>query len=202
MNIEGLDYNTQREKLILPEYGREIQCMVDYAVSLPDKADRQRCAKTIVEIMKRMVPQERGNTGSEQKMWDHLALMSDFKLDIDWPFDVSDARRMQTKPEPMPYPMKEIPVRHYGSMLFEVFDKLKTMPEGKQRDELVRMTANQMKRNLAQWSHGSADNEKVISDIAQFTDGKVQLDPDRFRFERIDTREFEPRTYNKRKKRQ
>ena len=121
MNIEGLDYNTQREKLILPEYGREIQCMVDYAVGLPEKDERTRCAKAIVEIMKRMVPRDRGNADYEQKMWDHLALMSDFKLDIDWPFDISDARRMKTKPEPMPYPMKEIPVRHYGRMVFDIF---------------------------------------------------------------------------------
>ncbi|MDY6249116.1 MAG: DUF4290 domain-containing protein, partial [Prevotella sp.] len=78
MNIEGLDYNTQREKLILPEYGREIQCMVDYAVGLPEKDERTRCAKAIVEIMKRMVPRDRGNADYEQKMWDHLALMSDF----------------------------------------------------------------------------------------------------------------------------
>lgn len=201
MNIEGLDYNTQREKLILPEYGREIQCMVDYAVGLPEKAERQRCAKAIIDIMKRMVPRDRGNADYEQKLWDHLALMSDFKLDIDWPFDINDARRMKTKPEPMPYPMKDIPVRHYGSMIFDIFEKLKTMEPGPERDEIVRRTANQMKRNLAQWSHGSIDNEKVANDIAHFTDGKVELPADYLKNERSVAKTFEPRPTFKRKKR-
>lgn len=198
MNIEGLDYNTQREKLILPEYGREIQCMVDYAVGLPEKDERTRCAKAIVEIMKRMVPRDRGNADYEQKMWDHLALMSDFKLDIDWPFDISDARRMKKKPEPMPYPMTEIPVRHYGRMVFDIFEQLKTMEEGPERDEIVRRTANQMKRNLAQWSHGSADNEIVANDIARFTDGKVQLDADSIKVDKTAVaKNFEPRAFKR-----
>ena len=83
MNIEGLDYNTQREKLVLPEYGREIQQMVDYAVGLKDRAERQRCAETIVAIMDRMFPENKGTEDHERKLWDHLALMSAFKLDID-----------------------------------------------------------------------------------------------------------------------
>ena len=94
MNINGLDYNTQRERLILPEYGREIQNMVDYCVALPTKEERQRCAATIVATMDRMVPQNRNNANYKQKLWDHLALMSDFKLDIDWPYDISEARSM------------------------------------------------------------------------------------------------------------
>lgn len=201
MKIEGLDYNTQREKLILPEYGREIQRMVDYAVQLPQKRDRQRCAETIVAIMDRMFPQNRQNADYKHKLWDHLALMSDFKLDIDWPFDVQQAHTIATKPEPMPYPMQQIPVRHYGHMLFEVFEKLKTMPDGKERDELIRMTANQMKRNLMQWSHGSSDDEKVASDLARFTDGSVQLDLGKFRFNKVDPKDFqEPRNGKKKKK--
>ncbi len=184
MNIEGLDYNTQREHLVLPEYGREIQSMVDYAVNIPDRTERQRCAETIIDIMRRMVPQNGDNENFKQKLWDHLALMSGFRLDIDYPYDVTDAIKIATKPEPIPYPMKDIPVRHYGSMMFDIFEKLKDMPDGPERDELIRITANQMKRNLAQWGHGSVDNEKVADDLARYTDGKVQLDLDTFRFER------------------
>jgi hypothetical protein len=180
MNIEGLDYNTKRERLILPEYGREIQNMVNYAVALPNKADRQRCAETIIAIMERMFPQTRENMDYKQKFWDHLILMSDFKLDIDYPFDMEQARKIATKPEPMPYPMKKIPVRHYGNLMFEVFQKIKDMEPGKQRDELIRQAANQMKYDLAQWSHGSNDDEKVADDLARFTDGKAQLDLNTF----------------------
>ena len=144
MEIEGLDYNTQREKLLLPEYGREVQSMVDYAMTLTDRAERQRCANSIVAIMKR------------------------------------------------------IPVRHYGNMMFEVFDKLKTMEKGREYDELVRLAANQMKRDLVLWGHGSTDDEKVASDLAGFTDGRVQLDLSTFRFDRVEVKEQERRRGKKR----
>ena len=190
MNIEGLDYNTQRERLIMPEYGREIQKMVDFAVELPTKEERQQCAETIIGVMQRMFPQNGTPENHNHKLWDHLALMSDFKLDIDYPCDVSQALKITDKPEPMLYPMKDIPVRHYGYMMFEVFEKLKSMPESPERDELARITANQMKRCLYQWSHGSADDEKVISDLARFTDGVIQLDPETFVFEKMNERDF------------
>lgn len=177
MNIKGLDYNTQREQLVLPEYGREIQSMVDYAVKLPNRHDRQRAAETIVTIMDRMNPAGRDSQDHKQKLWDHLALMSDFKLDIDYPYDVQQAHEIKQKPQPLAYPMKRIPVKHYGDLVFQLFKKLKDMPAGKQRDDLARMTANQMKRDLTMWSHGSNDNEKVVDDLARFTDGKIQLDP-------------------------
>lgn len=185
MNIEGLDYNTQRNKLLLPEYGRELQNMVDYCTSLTDREERQRCAETIIAIMNRMFPQNREAGDLKQKLWDNLAIMSDFKLDIDWPVDISEAKVISKRPAPMDYPMERIPVKHYGKMIFGLFEKLKTMEPGAERDELIALTANQMKRNLYQWSHGSADNEKVASDLANYTDGKVQLDLDRFTFEKI-----------------
>lgn len=190
MNIEGLDYNTQRERLLLPEYGREVQKMVDHAIALPTKEERQRCAEAIVDIMDRMYPQNRESADHQQKLWDHLALMSNFQLDIDYPYDVTQALKIASKPEPLHYPNEQIPVRHYGRMLFEVFDQLKTMPAGPERDELVRITANQMKRSLYQWSHGSIDDEKVASDLARFTDGNIQLDLDTFRFEKMSERDF------------
>ena len=197
MNIEGLDYNTQRERLVLPEYGREIQNMVNYCLTLTDRQERQTCAESIVDIMERMIPQNHTDEDYKQKLWDHLAIMSNFQLDIDYPYDVSQAARIATKPEPMEYPEDRNPVRHYGKMLFEIFEQLKTMEPGEERDELIRITANQMKRNLVQWSHGSCDDEKVADDLARYTDGKVQLDLDHFTFDKITERE---NVSNKKKK--
>lgn len=191
MNIQGLDYNTQREKLIMPEYGREVQWMVQYAISLPDKRDRQSCARAIINTMERMHPQVKASANYKQKLWDQLALISEFKLDIDWPYDISKAKKILGRPEPMKYPMQHIPVRHYGKLVFELFEQLKTMEPGPRRDRLMAFTANQMKRDLMQWSHGSSDNEKVASDLARFTDGKIQLDLDTFRFAKIELREPE-----------
>ena len=199
MEIDGLDYNTQREQIVLPEYGREIQQMVDYAVSIPDREERLRCAKTIVAIMDRMLPESKNAEGHERKLWDQLAIMSHFKLDIDYPFDVSQAHQMQAKPAPMKYPMSRIRVRHYGKLVMEACDKLKTMEPGRERNELVRLVANQMKRDLTQWSHGSNDNEKVASDLAQFTDGAIQLDLSTFVFNKV-VRENDRPTPKKKKR--
>lgn len=185
MNIQGLDYNTQRELLQMPEYGREIQKMIELAVTLPTKEERLRCARTIVKLMETKVPQLRENADYEQTLWDHLYIMSHKQLDIDWPFDVSGAERLQEKPQPMKLPQQEIRLRHYGKMVEELMEKLKTMPEGVERDELVRLTANQMKRDLAQWGHGSMDDERVASDLARFTNGKIQLDLSEFSFDEV-----------------
>ncbi|MBQ7511647.1 MAG: DUF4290 domain-containing protein [Prevotella sp.] len=188
MNINGLDYNTQREKLVMPEYGREIQKMVELAVSLPTKEERMRCARNIIQQMESKNPQVRDSADYEQTLWDHLYLMSHKQLDIDWPYDVSEAEKILSKPEPMAHPEKssQAHLRHYGRLITEVFEKLKTMPAGEERDELVRLTANQMKRDLATWGHGSMEDEKVADDLARYTDGKIQIDLSTFHFERID----------------
>ena len=185
MNIQGLDYNTQRETLLMPEYGREIQRMIDHAITLPDKAERLRCAKTIVKLMGTKVPQIRDNNDFEQTLWDHLYLMSHKQLDIDWPFDISEAEKFHNKPQPMQLPQGDIRLRHYGRLVGELLNKLKEIPAGADRDELIRLTANQMKRDLVQWGHGSIDDEKVADDMARLTDGAVQLDLSHFTFERV-----------------
>ena len=159
--------------------------MVDHAVSLPTREERLRCAKTIVRLMETKVPQIRENASYQQTLWDHLYLMSGKQLDIDWPYDVSEAERILTKPSPMPQPATSIRLRHYGRLVEELLERLKTMPEGPERDELTRLTANQMKRDLILWGHGSIDDEKVADDLARFTDGKVQLDLSSFSFERF-----------------
>ena len=182
MNISGLDYNTQREALQLPEYGREIQKMIEVAIALPTKEERLRCAKTIVKLMETKVPQIRSNADYKQTLWDHLYLMSRRQLDIDWPYDVSEAEKIHTKPQPMALPQAEIRLRHYGRLVAEMIEKLKEMPEGQERDELAQLTANQMKRDLVLWGHGSMDDERVASDLARLTDGIIQLDLDAFSF--------------------
>jgi len=185
MDIKGLDYNTQRSKLIMSEYGREIQRMVEYACELPTKEERLKCAKTIIRQMETKNPQLRDNDDYEQTLWDHLYLMSHRELDIDWPFDVSEADKILAKPEPMKLPNGKIRLRHYGHLVEELFEQLKTMPEGEERDALVKKTANQMKRDLVTWGHGSADDERVASDLARYTDGKIQLDLNNFTFEKV-----------------
>ena len=200
MEIRGLDYNTQRELLQMPEYGREIQRMIDHAVTLPTKEERLLCAKTIVKLMETKVPQIRENSGYEQTLWDHLYIMSHKQLDIDWPYDISGAEKFHDKPQPMKLPQSNVRLRHYGKLVSELLEKLKDMPEGGERDELIRLTANQMKRDLVQWGHGSIDDEKVADDMARMTDGAVQLDLNNFVFERINISEPQQKRSSGKKK--
>ena len=199
MNIKGLDYNTHREQLLMPEYGREIQKMVDYAVSLPTKEERQKCASTIIQLMETKAPQLIDSSDYEQTLWDHLYLMSHKQLDIDWPFDVSEAEKILSKPQPMKLPKDNIRLRHYGKLVEELFEKLKSMPAGEERDALVHYTANQMKRDLATWGHGSAEDERVANDLARFTDGVIQIDLNAFKFEKVSV-SAEDAKKNKKKK--
>lgn len=182
----------------MPAYGRGVQSMVDYAVRLEGKEERQKCAEYIIDVMDKMFPQNRENADYRHKLWDHLAIMSGFKLDIDYPCDVSGARNMHAKPQSMGYPMTHIPVRHYGKLLAGVFEKLRTMPAGPERDELARITANQMKRDLRQWGHGADDDEKVAADMAQFTGGAIQIDLSTFMFERVPEKECADKKRRKR----
>ena len=194
MDIKGLDYNTKREKLMMPEYGREIQKMIDLAVSLPTKEERQKCANTIIQLMETKVPQLADSSDYEQTLWDHLYLMSHKQLDIDWPFDVSEAEKILSKPQPMQLPKDELKLRHYGKLVSELFEKLKSMPEGEERDTLIFYTANQMKRDLATWGHGSIEDERVANDLARYTDGVIQLDLNTFKFEKVSVAEEPKKT--------
>ncbi len=198
MNIKGLDYNTHREKLLMPEYGREIQKMVDYAIGLPSKEERQNCANEIVRMMETKVPELRSNANFEQMLWDHLFLMSHKQLDIDWPFDVSEAEKINNKPNAVPLPQESIRLRHYGKLIEELFEKLKEMPAGEERDVLTCYTANQMKRNLLTWGHGSMSDEKVADDLARFTDGIIQLDLSKVKLDKAAAAE-EPKPKKKKK---
>ena len=198
MNIKGLDYNTYRDKLLMTEYGREIQKMVDYAVSLTDKSERQNCAQEIVRMMETKVPELHDNADFEQTLWDHLYLMSHKQLDIDWPFDVTAAEKLQEKPKAIPLPQEGMRLRHYGKLLEQLFEKLKTMPEGEERDALAFYTANQMKRDLMTWGHGSMSDEKVVDDLARFTDGIIQLDLSTTKLDKVTAIE-EPKAKKKKK---
>lgn len=186
MTIQGLDYNTQRSQLIMLEYGREIQLMVEHAITLPTKEERQRCANTIIEAMKCLKPKQTKTPDYMQTLWNHLAILSGGRLDIDFPVKLTIAGHEDERPDNVPYPTGQIPVRHYGRALFTMFEKLKTMEPGVERDRLVAITANQMRCCLMVYGQGSYDAERIANDLNRYTDGAVTIDPKRFRFESVD----------------
>lgn len=200
MKIEGLDYNTQRSRMRMPEYGREVQTMVEHAMALPTKEERQQCAQTIIKTMKLLAPATNKDSDRIQTLWNHLAIISEGKLDIDYPVDITGLDDEANRPERVPYPDGKIPVRHYGKAMFQAFEKLKTMEPGRERDMLMGMVANQMKRCLMLYGLGNANNEKVADDLARYTDGVIQLDLQKFRFETVDVRAIQAQLETPKKK--
>ena len=182
-----MQYNTQKEKLQMPEYGRGVQDMIAHAASLPDKADRQRCAESIFGIMANMQPQLREQPDYKHRIWDHIAYISGYQLDIDYPCEITRLGDDAEKPKPVPYPMKEIRQRQYGHLIEESLKQLAEMPEGEERDEMLALVANQMKQSLFNWNRDAMDDEKVASDIAHYTQGRVILDLSTFRFAPVQT---------------
>ncbi len=199
MDITGLDYNTEREKMRLKAYGRDVQQMVDHAVSLPTKEERQQCAESIIETMKRVVQSQHSYKERMPMLWYHLALMSDFKLDIDYPVEFEREDKMLTAPDKIEYSKQNVPVRHYGKLLFQIFDRLKEMPDNEERQALAIEAAEQMYRSLAAWGFGSVDKERVVSDLAKYTGGKIQLMPQDVKVSAVEGTEDRAKAKKKRK---
>lgn len=170
-----MKYNTEEKKLPLPEYGRSVQNMVDHALTIEDKEERQKCANTIIAIMGNMNPQLRDTPEFKHKLWDHLAIMSDFKLDIDYPYEIINKNNLLHKPEAMPYPQNHITFRHYGHNLEEMIKKAAAMPANDERKELINLIANQMKKDYYAWTKDNADEAKIIKDLFMMSNGKIDL---------------------------
>ncbi|MBR4515832.1 MAG: DUF4290 domain-containing protein [Bacteroidaceae bacterium] len=180
-----MQYNTQREQLVMPEYGRAVQMMVDMAVRLESKSERQRCANTIVKIMSGIQPSQTSKEDQEHRLWNHLARISHYQLDIDYPVRIVPQEDVQAHPEPLPYPMKAIKRRHYGYLVQQALDYAKTIDDGERRRFVTESIANQMKQDLFVWNRDSMDDELVAQDIARLSEGMLQLDLDDFSFDPV-----------------
>lgn len=197
-----VDYNTERTQLKMQEYGRGIQTMIEIAMNLPTKAERQHCAQTIIEAMLQLHPELKSQPRGEKKVWDHLAIMSNFELDIDYPYDISEAKASLEKPSPVPYPEVKRITRHYGALVKTLIDKIVGMPEGRERQNLLKTVANTMKKDLVQWGNISISNAeaRVANDLANFSDGIIQLDPN-FKFDYVQIDKPQQDRMKKKKKR-
>lgn len=168
-----MKYNTQQQKLPMPEYGRGIQNMVDHALTIEDREERQRCANTIVKIMGNMFPLMRELPDFKRKLWDHLAIMSDFKLDIDYPYEVVKPETLLTSPERIPYSLGRIRYRHYGYVLEQLIKKAAEYPEGEEKKQLLHLIAVLMRKNYITWNKDSVELQKIISDLQEYSQGKI-----------------------------
>lgn len=177
----------------LPEYGRSVQNMIDYAVTIKDRSERQRCANTIITIMGNMFTHLRDVPDFKHKLWDHLAIMSDFKLDIDYPYEIVRKESLSSKPERLTYNLNRIHFRHYGRNLEAIIRKAADMSEGDERDALINLLANNMKKNYYAWNKDNTDEDKIIEDLRLLSDGKIDL-------KRGDIKFFDQRNNNNNRK--
>ena len=159
----------------LPEYGRSVQNMVDHALTIEDREERQRCANTIVNIMGGMFPHLRDVPDFKHKLWDHLAIMSDFKLDIDYPFEIVKREELEMKPGKIAYPDRAIRYRHYGRFLESMIKKLSEMEEGEEKQALLQLLAVQMKKNLNNWNKEGIEDQKIVDDLREYSNGAIDL---------------------------
>ncbi|MDR0680836.1 MAG: DUF4290 domain-containing protein [Dysgonamonadaceae bacterium] len=173
-----MKYNTQEKHLVLPEYGRNIQNMVDYCVSIPDREERTKCADTIINIMGNMFPHLRDVNDFKHILWDHLAIMSNFALDIDYPYEVVKKEDMYIRPDKLPYTQDRIIYKHYGKNLENMIRKATEYEEGEHKNHLISLLANHMKKSFLTWNKEVVDNQKIFMDLEFLSKGHFVLDED------------------------
>lgn len=168
-------YNTQLRQLSLPEYGRNIQRMIDHCMTIEDRQQRNACAYNIHRTMLTLFPPQTEPESYSRKLWDHIALMSDYKLDIDWPAGMAEGQPEACPPDKLPYPEKSGLWRQYGNAVRMTIEHIVAMPEGDERDTLTMLLACQMKKLTATETGESADDEKVFQDLYYMSGGRIAV---------------------------
>jgi len=173
--IEEIEYNTERPHLIIPEYGRHIQKMVDQAVAKETKEERNKYAKSIIAVMGNLNPHLRDVADFQHKLWDQLFIISDFKLDADSPFDKPSREELAAPPEPLAYPQNYPKYRFYGNNIKRMIDVAISWEEGDKKDGLVHTIANHMKKCFLNWNKDTVEDDVIYNHLFELSEGKLNL---------------------------
>lgn len=163
------------------EYGRHIQKLVEHCLTIEEREERTKCAMAIAELMTQLFPELNNETDRNRKVWDHINLMADFKLDIDFPCDVLTANELRPVPQKIPYSKKNDRFRVYGSNLVKMVREISNMEGGVEKDNLIFLVANQMKKLLVNVNADSATDRRVFNDIREMTGGAIDIDADNYK---------------------
>lgn len=175
---DHLEYNSERNQLVIPEYGRHIQKMVEHCLEEKDKAKRTDMAHAIVEVMANINPNHRDANDFQQKLWDQLFIISDFRLDVDAPYDIPDKEELFRKPEPLPYPQNHPKYRFYGNNISRMIDEAIKVEDGKLKEGLVYTIANHMKKCFLNWNRDSVKDTVIFKHLEELSNGKLTLKTD------------------------
>ena len=159
----------------MPEYGRNIQQMIEHMTSLEDKEERNKMAKAIVKVMVQVNPKTRELDNYEHKLWDHMHIISDYKLDVDSPFPKPDSTAVAEKPKKIKYPVKDIKYLHYGRTVQDLIKKCIETEEGEAKEAFVLSLANLMKRDYLAWNENTVNDELIIKHLDDLSGGKLKL---------------------------
>ena len=196
---KDFDYNSTRSKLILSEYGRNVQNMVKYIVNLPTKEERNRYAQVVIDLMGFLNPHLRDVADFKHKLWDHLHIISGFQIDVDSPYPKPSEDAIHFKPEPLRYPNQRIRYRHYGKTIELMIDKAKSIEEPERRKHMVQAIANFMKMAYVQWNKDSVSDETILADLVAMSRGELQVD-ETINLNKVEYRQQEKNNNNQRNK--
>ncbi len=173
--INDLEYNTEREHLIIPEYGRHLQKMINYAKELPTKEERNKVANSIINVMGNLQPHLRDVPDFQHKLWDQLFIMSDFELDADSPYPKPSKEELTEKPEPLKYPQNHPKYRFYGNNIKTMIDVANTWEDGELKEALVYTIANHMKKCFLNWNKDTVEDDVIFDHLYELSGGKINL---------------------------
>ncbi len=171
----ALEYNSERSKLIIPEYGRHLQKMVEHAVSIEDDKERNKVARSIIAVMGNMNPHLRDVPDFQHKLWDQLFIISDFKLDVESPFPKPSREMLEERPDKLEYPENNPKYRFYGNNIKRMIDEVKDWEEGDLKEALVLSIANHMKKSYLNWNRDSVDDNVIFDHLKDLSHGKLNL---------------------------
>ena len=175
-----MEYNSSRPRLIIPEYGRNIQKMVEDCMEIEDREKRNSVAHAIIEVIGNLNPHLRDAADYRHKLWDHLFIMSDFQLDVDSPYPTPQRETFESSPKMMAYPGRSHKKRHYGQIIRSIVGKIKELdPEDADRDALIRDVANQMKKSYLNWNKDTVQDELIWRDLYEMSDGAIETPEDK-----------------------
>lgn len=170
-----LEYNSDRTNLIIPEYGRHLQKLVNHCVSLEDADERNKMAKAIVNVMGNLQPHLRDVPDFKHKLWDQLFIMSDFKLETKSPYPQPSREELKAKPESLPYPKTASKYRFYGNNIQTMIDVANSWEDGDARVGLTYVIANHMKKCYLNWNKDTVDDDVIFKHLFDLSDGKIDL---------------------------